>query len=67
MEPTSSVRGGGAELSLSLPQRGAFNRLYEDWKSKGVHFLQEPKEAIYGMNFVVADLDNHRIRVFVSE
>ncbi|WP_026317746.1 VOC family protein [Algicola sagamiensis] len=55
--------GGGTELSFKVNETSALMRIYEQWKSKGVSFLQEPTELCFGDTFVAIDPDFHRIRV----
>ncbi|MFA0086462.1 VOC family protein [Vibrio sp. 10N.261.51.F12] len=64
LTPTSTVRGGGTELSIPVQDRDALHSLFENWTRQGVEFAQEPEESVYGVNFVALDPDNHRIRVF---
>lgn len=64
LTPTSTIRGGGTELSLPVTSRDAFDALFEKWKQQGIEFAQEREESVYGVNFVAVDPDGHRIRVF---
>lgn len=66
LNPKSSVKGGGTELSLHMPDKVSFDRLFNTWKQLGVQFEQECQAAVYGHNFVAKDLDEHRIRVFTQ-
>ncbi|WP_394246951.1 VOC family protein [Vibrio profundi] len=62
--PVANTLGGGTELSLAVESRTELNKVYKEWQAKGVEFLQEPTELVFGMTFVGLDPDNHRIRVF---
>jgi len=62
--PAADTLGGGTELSLAVESRIELDSLYKEWQAKGVEFLQEPTELVFGMTFVVQDPDLHRIRVF---
>ncbi|WP_424805495.1 VOC family protein [Rhodococcus sp. 27YEA15] len=37
--------------------------IYDEWVGKGVEVLEEPAEDVFGLTFVIADLDGNRIRV----
>ncbi|EJL6392976.1 glyoxalase [Vibrio vulnificus] len=64
--PSSSITGGGTEISILIKNRDALHCLFQDWSNKGIQFLLEPIEQIYGITFVAIDPDNHRIRVFAE-
>ncbi|ODY45237.1 hypothetical protein BBM25_22480 [Vibrio parahaemolyticus] len=67
LTPVSMVKGGGAELSLSVADGHQLELIYNKWKEMGVDFIQPPMTSVYGLNFVATDPDKHRIRVFISE
>ncbi len=67
LSPYSGIRGGGTELSLSVPNRHTLERIYKRWKDLGVEFVQPPATSVYGLNFMAIDPDKHRIRVFINE
>ncbi|EIA1623025.1 glyoxalase [Vibrio parahaemolyticus] len=67
LTPISMVKGGGAELSLSVADGHQLELVYNKWKEMGVDFIQPPMTSVYGLNFVATDPDKHRIRVFISE
>lgn len=62
VHPAASVTGGGSELCIVLPDHAAVNRLYEEWKGRGVQFAQPPAKAVFGLTFVASDPDGHRLR-----
>ncbi len=64
--PSSSITGGGTEISILIKNRDTLHCLFQDWSHKGTQFLLEPIEQIYGITFVAIDPDNHRIRVFAE-
>lgn len=64
LTPSSSVRGGGTELSIPATSRADLDNLFKQWKQLGVEFAQEREESVYGVNFVALDPDRHRLRVF---
>lgn len=64
LTPSSSVRGGGTELSIPTINRTELDTLFEKWQALGVNFAQEREESVYGINFVALDPDGHRLRVF---
>jgi catechol 2,3-dioxygenase-like lactoylglutathione lyase family enzyme len=65
--PPATITGGGTELSIRVPNIEMLHDLFEQWKSKGVRFLQEPVELVFGVTFVALDPDEHRLRVFVQK
>ncbi|XVV14979.1 VOC family protein [Actinoplanes sp. CA-131856] len=42
---------------------GEINALFEQWRSKGVTILREPRDVGFGLTFLAADPDGNRIRV----
>lgn len=64
--PSANIMGGGTELSLVVEDANTLNALYDQWKTKGVIFLQTPTELVFGLTFVAIDPDGHRIRVFTQ-
>ncbi|CAH1603207.1 glyoxalase [Vibrio jasicida] len=65
LTPTSDVRGGGTELSMPMLDKDTFEKLFADWKAKGIEFAQEIEASVFGFNFVAVDPDGHRIRIFI--
>ncbi|MGF1792334.1 VOC family protein [Photobacterium profundum] len=66
VSPSANTTGGGTELSLMVEGSKTLRNLYEQWKKKGVKFLQIPTELVFGLTFVAIDPDGHRIRVFTQ-
>ncbi|MGA2762593.1 MAG: VOC family protein [Spirochaetia bacterium] len=62
VHPASSTTGGGSELCMILPDADSLNRLYDEWKGKGVKFATSPTKAVFGLTFVALDPDGHRLR-----
>ncbi|MDC0609841.1 glyoxalase [Vibrio sp.] len=62
--PESEVTGGGGELVLATAGESELNNLFNEWIKWGVSVVQEPIYLPFGYTFVVADPDNHRIRVW---
>lgn len=66
VHPASSITGGGIELCIVLPDDDSVNRLYDEWKGRGVEFAQSPAKAVFGLTFVAKDPDGHRLRAVVG-
>ena len=64
--PTGGGRPGASEISFDVADVPALERIYDDWKGKGLPILTEPVEMPFGHTFVAADPDGHRIRVVAS-
>jgi catechol 2,3-dioxygenase-like lactoylglutathione lyase family enzyme len=62
VHPAASITGGGSELCIVLADADSMNRLYDEWKGRGVQFLQSPTRAVFGLTFVAKDPDGHRLR-----
>jgi uncharacterized glyoxalase superfamily protein PhnB len=62
VHPAASMTGGGSELCIVLPSHDAVDRLYDDWKGRGVEFVQPPAKVPFGFTFVARDPDGHRLR-----
>ncbi len=66
VEPQALVGSAGtAELVISAPSADAVHALYDNWKNRGLTFLQLPTEMDFGLTFVALDPDGHRLRVYV--
>lgn len=66
VSPSADITGGGTELSLVAKSQEALHTLYNQWRAKGVQFLQTPTELVFGLTFVAIDPDGHRVRVFAA-
>ncbi|MBD0786274.1 VOC family protein [Vibrio sp. Y2-5] len=64
-DPSSTVTGGGTELSLLVKDSETLHQLFNQWQAKGVKFLQVPTNLVFGHSAVAIDPDGHRIRLFV--
>jgi catechol 2,3-dioxygenase-like lactoylglutathione lyase family enzyme len=62
-QPKPKAAGGGAELALAVPEKGAVTSLHAQWKERGVTMIQDPVEMDFGFTFTAADPDGHRLRV----
>lgn len=52
-----------SEVCLTLPGNDLVQAEYRAWKDKGVRIVTAPREEVYGLTFVAADLDGNLIRV----
>lgn len=64
VEPRSSGQSGASEIAFAVADRAAVETLHADWAGRGVMVLQTPTAMSFGMTFVAADPDGHRLRVF---
>lgn len=67
VEPAATASGGGSELAIALANRAAVDEVYEQWDGQGIPVLQSPTAMDFGYTFVVADPDQHRLRIFSPE
>jgi len=56
---------GGVELSFSLPDEASLRQTFAAWTALGLEVVQAPIRMDFGLTFVVADPDGHRLRPFV--
>ncbi len=61
INPTSSMTGGGGELTFKVADVDA---AHADWVARGVPIAQPPVDMEFGRNFLALDPDHHRLRVF---
>lgn len=54
---------GGAELSFTVADREQVDRVFSQWRQKGVQMIEEPFEVPFGYNFMAVDPDGHQLRV----
>ena len=59
----SSGSGHRSEVAFMVKDDVEVERLYAEWRSKGITIEQELKTAVFGRTFVALDPDGHRLRV----
>jgi len=64
VEPASSLRGGGAEIGITVPTDAEVDAAAASWMAAGWPVLQAPTALDFGYTAVTADPDGHRVRVF---
>lgn len=64
VQPASGVRGGGAEICVTLANDAAVEQAASAWEAMGWPVLQAPTAMDFGYTATTADPDGHRIRVF---
>jgi catechol 2,3-dioxygenase-like lactoylglutathione lyase family enzyme len=62
-QPKPKAAGGGAELALTVPDKGAVSALHAEWAKRGAAIAQPPVEMDFGYTFTATDPDGHRLRV----
>jgi catechol 2,3-dioxygenase-like lactoylglutathione lyase family enzyme len=62
--PPPSAAGGGAELGFPVATAEEVHSIHDSWKSQGIPILQPVTAMDFGLTFVGADPDGHRLRVF---
>lgn len=63
-QPASGVRGGGAEVGVTVANDAAVDQAVAAWEAMGWPVLQAATAMDFGYTAVTADPDGHRIRVF---
>jgi catechol 2,3-dioxygenase-like lactoylglutathione lyase family enzyme len=66
-DPKPGARGGGGELGIPVGTVDEVRRTHADWKGRGIPILQPVTQMDFGLTFVGADPDGHRLRVFHPE
>jgi catechol 2,3-dioxygenase-like lactoylglutathione lyase family enzyme len=64
VEPAPNGAGGAGELAIAVATKEEVEALCADRKRKGAAILQEPVTKDFGLTFLAADPDGHRLRVF---
>ena len=59
----SSGTGHRSEIAFTVKDDAEVERLYADWRRRGIAIEQELKTAVFGRTFVALDPDGHRLRV----
>lgn len=62
--PESSRRSGASEVAFAVADAAAVETMHAGWKARGITLLQAPTRMSFGLTFVAADPDGHRLRVF---
>ncbi|WP_457422184.1 VOC family protein [Roseateles sp. P5_E7] len=63
-QPVSSLRGGGAEIGITVGSDAEVEAACTAWQAAGWPVLQAPTALDFGYTAVTADPDGHRVRVF---
>ena len=64
VDPQSSGQSGASEIAFAVADAGVVEAMHADWRERGLTILQTPTELGFGMTFVAADPDGHRLRVY---
>jgi predicted enzyme related to lactoylglutathione lyase len=64
VEPASSGQTGASELSFAVADAETVEAMHGDWWKRGLTILQAPTAMGFGMTFVAADPDGHRLRIY---
>ena len=64
VQPASPVRGGGAEIGITVGSDAEVDAACAAWRAAGWPVLQAPTAMDFGYTAVTADPDGHRVRVF---
>lgn len=64
VEPASSGQSGASEMAFAVADAAAVEAMHAGWQERGVSILQMPTQMGFGMTFVAADPDGHRLRVY---
>jgi predicted enzyme related to lactoylglutathione lyase len=64
VEPAPRDAGDMGELAMAVGASKEVEALCADWRGKGAAILQEPATKDFGLTFLAADPDGHRLRVF---
>lgn len=65
-DPAGVALAGASEISFDVADQAKLRQLHSDWAGRGMRILVEPVAMPFGLTFVVADPDGHRIRVVAS-
>ncbi len=64
VQPSSSLRGGGAEIGMTVESDAEVDAAVAAWKASGWPVLQPATTMDFGYTALTADPDGHRVRVF---
>ncbi|RZL40206.1 MAG: drug:proton antiporter [Rubrivivax sp.] len=64
VQPASGLRGGGAEIGITVPTDAEVDAAVATWRVAGWPVLQAPTVLDFGYTAVTADPDGHRVRIF---
>lgn len=62
--PAAEAAPGATELAFTRASAAEVDATHADWAARGIPILQAPRDADFGRNFLAADPDGHRLRVF---
>lgn len=62
--PQAAALSGAGEIALTVADADAVSATHADWAKRGIAIAQTPTKLDFGLTFVAADPDGHRIRVF---
>ena len=64
VKPAPNGVAGAGELAMAVESNDKVEALCADQRRKGAAILQEPATMDFGLTFLAADPDGHRLRVF---
>jgi len=64
VEPAPTGGPGSSEICLSVETEAGLHELHRQCQGQGIPILQAPSAMDFGLTFVIADPDGHRLRVF---
>jgi len=64
VKPAALGAADSGELAMAVGSNEEVEALFADRKRKGATILQEPVTMDFGLTFLAADPDGHRLRVF---
>jgi catechol 2,3-dioxygenase-like lactoylglutathione lyase family enzyme len=64
VEPAPSRASDTGELAMAVGTAQEVEAIFADRRRKGAAILQEPVTKDFGLTFLAADPDGHRLRVF---
>lgn len=62
--PAPTAAGGGSEVVFQVKDKAEVHQTFADWSARGLRVLQAPVMLDFGFTFVMADPDDHRLRVY---
>jgi predicted enzyme related to lactoylglutathione lyase len=59
-----ATSGGGSEIAFTAADDAEVDRLWAEWRTRGVAIALPPTRMDFGYTFVALDPDGQRVRVF---
>ena len=67
VEPKPTAPAESGEIAFVAGNEDELRQMHRSWTERGIAILQQPTRMDFGLTFVAADPDGHRLRALVPD